>query len=67
VLGLGETVLFDQLRDDRRKQMGQTMKAFHEGSGIDLELFADPTEGNAVQIVHDGSGGHQLIAIEIFG
>ena len=47
--------------------MGQPMKAFHEGSGIDLELFAHPTEGNTVQIVHDGSGGHQLIAIEIFG
>jgi hypothetical protein len=66
VFGWGKTVLFDQLWDHGSQPMSQTMKAFHEGSGIDLELFADPTEGDAVQIVHGGGRGHQLIAVEIF-
>jgi len=42
------------------------MKAFNQASRVDPELLTDPTEGNSVQIVHDGSGGHELIAVEIF-
>ena len=46
--------------------MRQTMKVFYEASRIEPQLFAHPTEGNSMQIVHDGSGGHQLITVEIF-
>lgn len=46
--------------------MRQTMKAFYEGSRIEPQLFTHPTEGNSVQIVHDGGSGQQLISVEIF-
>jgi len=65
VFGWGKAVLFDQVWDHGTEQVGQTMKAFHEGSRVDLELLADPTEGDPVQIVHDGGRGEQLIAVEI--
>ena len=58
--------MFDQLRDDRSEQMSQTMKALHESSRIEPQLFAHPTEGNSMQIMHDGGRGHQLVAVEIF-
>ena len=42
------------------------MKVFYEASRIEPQLFAHPTEGNSMQIVHDGGCGHQLISVEIF-
>jgi hypothetical protein len=36
MLSLREAVLFNQFRDDGSKQMSQAMKAFYEGSRINL-------------------------------
>jgi hypothetical protein len=66
MLDVGLAIRFGQSRDERFEQVRQTMKAFNQASRVDPELLTDPTEGNSVQIVHDGSGGHELIAVEIF-
>jgi hypothetical protein len=47
--------------------MGHPVKAFYETPGIGLQLFADASQRNAVQVVHRRCIGHQLVAIEVFG
>jgi hypothetical protein len=61
------TIRFGQSMDDGLEQARQTMKAFNQASRINPELFADPTEGDSVQVVHDGRGREQLIAKKMFG
>ncbi len=61
VLDRGLAILLDQFREDGSQQMSQAMKTLDEASRIDSELFTDPTQGDAVQVVHYGRGGDQLV------
>jgi len=56
MLDMGLAILFRQSRHDWCEQVRQTMKAFNQTSRIDPELLTDPTEGNSVQVMHDGRG-----------
>jgi len=66
MLDKGLAILFHQFSDDRFEQVRQTMKALNQTSRIDPELLTDPTEGNSVQVMHDGRGRDQLIAEQMF-
>lgn len=57
---------FDPLWDNGGKQMSQAMEALHEASWIDSQLFADLSQRNPVQIVHEGRGRYPLVAKEMF-
>jgi len=66
VLDRGLPISFDQLGEDRGKEMGHPVKAFYETPRIGLQLFTDASQRNSVQIIHSRRIGHQLIAIEVF-
>ncbi len=67
VFGRGLPIGFDQLRENRGKEMGHPVKAFYEASRISLQLFTDASQRNPVQIVHRRRIGHQLVTIEVLG
>ena len=67
VLDRGLPIGFDQLGEDRSKEMGHPVKAFYETPRIGLQLFTDASQRNPVQIVHRRCIGHQLVAIEVLG
>jgi hypothetical protein len=54
MLDRGLAILLDQFRKDRFEQMCQTMKALNKRARVDPELLADPTEGNSVEVMHEG-------------
>jgi hypothetical protein len=54
MLDRGLAILLDQFRKDRFEQMCQTMKALNKASRVDPDLLADPTEGNSVEVMHEG-------------
>jgi hypothetical protein len=43
------------------------MKNLYQTAGAHLRLLADPTHGDAVQVVHGRCRGDQLIPIKAFG
>lgn len=46
--------------------MGYPVKAFDQTPWIGLQLFADASQRNSVQIIHNRRIGHQLVPIEVF-
>jgi hypothetical protein len=56
MLDVGLAIEFGQSGDDRLEQARQTVKAFNQASRINPELLTDPTEGDSVQVMHDGRG-----------
>ena len=46
--------------------MGNSVKAFDQTPWMGLELFADASQRNAVQIIHHRRISHKLVTIEVF-
>jgi hypothetical protein len=60
-------VPLDQLGGDLFPEPGQPMEHLYQAAGPNADLLTDPTQGDAMQVMHNHPGGDQLVPIQTPG